>query len=129
MKINYVLNEKNEIISWQSFPYQPNLPHIEIPNNTEVYINYSQIVGGRFIQNKDKYLNAKAKGDRRQKKELEIARLKQYLTSTDYIIIKDYEGLMTSDKDREKAQEIKNKRAEAREQIRKLEHDIEYHNY
>lgn len=95
----------------------------------EIYLNCSQIVGGRFIQNEEKYRKTKQKSERRLQKELAIAGLKEYLLSTDYIIIKEYEGLMESESDKEKALEIKTKRAEARAKIKKLEHDIENHNY
>jgi hypothetical protein len=58
-------------------------------------------------------------------KKLQINALSQYLNSTDYIIIKDYEGLITSEEDKLKLQEVKTKRAEARAEINKLRSEIE----
>lgn len=129
MRINYVLNENKEIISWSSIPFDPSKPHITIPDGVKIYLNCSQIVGGRFIQNQEKHNRQQQKAEALMQKELAIIGWKEYLASTDYIVIKEYEGLMESESDKIKAQEIKTKRAEARAKIKKLEHDIENHNY
>lgn len=125
MKINYVLNDNNEIVSWSAQPFDPNKPSIKIDDNTQIYLKCSQIVGGRFIQNADKYEKNKKKHQMLFQKKLQINALSQYLNSTDYIIIKDYEGLITSEEDKVKLQEVKAKRAEARAEINKLRSEID----
>lgn len=125
MKINYVLNDNNEIVSWSAQPFDPNKPSIKIDDNTQIYLKCSQIVGGRFIQNADKYEKIKKKHQTLFQKKLQINALSQYLNSTDYMIIKDYEGLITSEEDKLKLQEVKTKRAEARAEINKLRNEIE----
>lgn len=125
MKINYVLNDNNEIVSWSAQPFDPNKPSIKIDDNTQIYLKCSQIVGGRFIQNADKYKKIKKKNQTLFQKRLQINALSQYLSSTDYMIIKDYEGLITSEEDKLKLQEVKAKRAEARAEINKLRNEIE----
>lgn len=125
MKINYVLNDNNEIVSWSAQPFDPNKPSIKIDDNTQIYLKCSQIVGGRFLQNADKYEKIKKKHQTLFQKKLQINALSQYLNSTDYMIIKDYEGLITSEEDKLKLQEVKTKRAEARAEINKLRNEIE----
>lgn len=125
MKINYILNDNREIVSWSALPFDSSKPHITVPDDTQIFLNCSQIIGGRFVQNVEKYNKKQQKAQKLLQNKLKISSLNQYLLSTDYMIIKDYEGLITSDEDILKLQEIKIKREEARAEINRLKKEIE----
>ena len=129
MKINYTLDSNNRVTSWTAIPYNPEKPHIEVNNPTDIILKHSTIVGGVLHINRDKYNHAVQKANKKRTIESEILKENQFLASTDYIIIKDYEGLMTSEEEKQKVIEIKKQRAAAREKINKLQHDLKNNNY
>lgn len=123
-KINYKLNEQNQIVEWQEIPFNESLPYIEVKDPNEIILFCSTIVENKLYINRDVYTKQLEQSRIRLQKQLRINELNQFLCSTDYLIIKDYEGLMTSDKDIEQLQQAKADRAAARAEINQLQEEL-----
>lgn len=97
MKINYTLNENNQIIGYTEIPFNPQLPWINIENLGDIHIGISTIEDGIFYEHRSEW-----EADVTQRQNIaaiktEIRTLQQHLASTDYQAIKYAEGRLTAE--------------------------------
>lgn len=60
MKINYTVDENNYITSYQSIPFNENLPYVEVGDDQTIIIGVSQVIKSIFYSNLDAYEQKKA---------------------------------------------------------------------
>ena len=119
-KINYYLNDNNVIIGYNEIPFDESLPYLELEDSVNIYVNFSQVIDGNFIQNEDAYQAYKIQNDKVWKAILRIEELKKALADLDFKTNKYIEGLLTD----EEWSEIKATRQSYRKEINELEEFI-----
>lgn len=117
MKINYKLNDKNQIIGWSSLPLFDNLPMIDIDEPESIILNFDMIVDGVYISKREEFEAAKEKNQYVEDINQRIEQLKVNLQETDYHLYKFVEGYYTA----EEYEPYKLQRQEWRNEINKLE--------
>lgn len=72
MLINYELNEKGKIISWNSIPFDPTLPNIEVERPyEEIFLGYSEIKDGKIYTDMKEVNDGRIKEELRKRREIE----------------------------------------------------------
>lgn len=89
-KINYVLNENNQIVSYSVIPFDESKPYIEVEDLTKIKLGYSKIIDGEFYSNEGVYDLIK-----RLRKELKEIQL--WLSKNDWKVNKIVVGEWTTD--------------------------------
>ena len=121
MKLNYEVNENNQIIGYRSIPFIPTQPFIEVPSENIIHIGISTVIDGVFYENEEEFEAAQAVIRARNAILTEIATLKRSLANTDYESLKFAEGEMTA----EEFEPYKTQRHLWRLRIRELEEQLE----
>jgi len=121
MRINYDLDTNNYIVGYTIIPFNPALPSLEIESESQIHIGISQVIGGEFVPNDERYAEVHAAAVARNAITTEIATLKGSLAKTDYEAIKFAEGEMTA----EEFEPYKVQRHQWRLRIRELESQLE----
>lgn len=94
IKVNYVLNSDNVIVSFQGFPFDSSKPFLEVDNPyEEIHCGYSTVIDGVFNANTEQFNAAQQLLRTRQQLSEEMSYCKTRLTQTDYHVIKHAEGI------------------------------------
>lgn len=54
-KINYKLNEYNQIVSYSEIPFDESKPYIEVEDVSKIKLGYSKVIDGEFYSNEGIY--------------------------------------------------------------------------
>lgn len=120
MKINYVLDNKNIIVSWTRIPFNAELPWIEVEDTVEIHPGYDKIIKGKLVQDFESYNTAKQAELLKLSKFDRIRELKSLLNETDYLALKFADGVFTE----EEYAPIRSLRQSYRDEINVLETEI-----
>lgn len=124
MKVNYIVDENNIIRGYTIVPFNPVLPTIEVEQESDIHVGFSQVINGKFVGNDINFKDAKDKQLARNILYNEINGLKQKLQATDYEAIKFAEGEISA----EDFAPIKEQRKAWRVRINELENELEESN-
>jgi hypothetical protein len=105
MRINYRINENNEIVSWTSYPIDVTKPYVDLADGVHIAIGVDKVVNGEFVKIAD------------ETKINRIAELKRLLAESDYQCLKHADGELTD----EEYASIKAQRHAWRVEINELE--------
>lgn len=89
-KINYVLNENNQIVSYSLIPFDESKPYIEVEDVSKIKLGYSKVIDGEFYSNEGIYILVKQL--RKELKEIQL-----WLSKNDWKVNKIVVGEWTTD--------------------------------
>ena len=122
MRVNYILNDQYQIISWYAIPFDEKKPYITLQEDPHdvIHLYISQVINGQFVENLTEYQNYLATRKIEENIKNEINQLKSQLQLTDYLTMKYMEGQLSE----EEWDAAKIKRQEWRDRINELENEL-----